>query len=108
MMKRSRPWGWSARSLECSSDFESGSVLVDFWVNRDRTTWIRMTQIAIYWLPTPRILHPWLSDCFSAKHPRWEPGAQIVPAGICAGVPRIRLFVTPVILYFLHQTGTGL
>jgi len=24
-------------------------------------------------------------DCAHRKHPRWEPGARIAPAGICAG-----------------------
>jgi RNA-directed DNA polymerase len=52
---------------------------------RDATTWSRMTEIADSYLPIPRILHPWPSVRFIAKHPRWEPGARIAPAGICAG-----------------------
>ena len=52
---------------------------------RDATTWSRMTEIADSYLPIPRILHPWPSVRFFAKHPRWEPGARIAPAGICAG-----------------------
>ena len=28
---------------------------------------------------------PWPSVRFAVKHPRWEPGAGIPPAGICAG-----------------------
>ena len=36
----------------------------------------------------PRILHPWPSTRFAVNHPRWEPGAQIAPAGICAGGAR--------------------
>ena len=52
---------------------------------RDRTTWERMAKIASDWLPTPRIQHPWPNARFSVKHPRWEPGARIAPAGICAG-----------------------
>jgi group II intron reverse transcriptase/maturase len=52
---------------------------------RDRTTWERMAKIASDWLPTPRIQHPWPIARFSVKHPRWEPGARIAPAGICAG-----------------------
>jgi hypothetical protein len=36
-------------------------------------------------LPAPRILHPWPDVRFFVKHPRWEPGARIAPAGICAG-----------------------
>ena len=49
------------------------------------TTWNRMTQIAADYLPPPRISHPWPSVRFAANHPRWEPGASITPAGICAG-----------------------
>lgn len=52
---------------------------------RDRVTWERITRIASDWLPTPRILHPWPSVRFAVKYPRWEPGARIAPAGICAG-----------------------
>lgn len=49
------------------------------------TTWSRMTQIATDFLPPARISHPWPSVRFAATHPRWEPGASITPAGICAG-----------------------
>ena len=49
------------------------------------TTWSRMTQIAADYLPAARISHPWPSVRFAANHPRWEPGASITPAGICAG-----------------------
>jgi group II intron reverse transcriptase/maturase len=52
---------------------------------KDRTTWERITRIASDWLPTPRILHPWPEARFVVKYPRWEPGARIAPAGICAG-----------------------
>ena len=48
-------------------------------------TWERMTVLANRWLPTPRITHPWPDARFAVKHPRWEPGAGIPPAGICAG-----------------------
>jgi RNA-directed DNA polymerase len=48
-------------------------------------TWERMTVLANRWLPTPRITHPWPDKRFAVKHPRWEPGAGIPPAGICAG-----------------------
>jgi hypothetical protein len=37
------------------------------------------------WLPKPRITHPWPGQRFAVKHPRWEPGAGIPPAGFCAG-----------------------
>jgi RNA-directed DNA polymerase len=42
---------------------------------RDRSTWNRITQLATDFLPKPRILHPWPSERFAVKHPRWEPGA---------------------------------
>ena len=48
-------------------------------------TWQRMTVLANRWLPTPRITHPWPGKRFVVKHPRWEPGAGILHAGICAG-----------------------
>ena len=37
--------------------------------------WERMASIADDWLPQPRILHPWPSQRFAVKHPRWEPDA---------------------------------
>jgi RNA-directed DNA polymerase len=37
---------------------------------KDGLTWERMTKIAAYWLPTPRILHPWPDRRFAVKHPR--------------------------------------
>jgi group II intron reverse transcriptase/maturase len=48
-------------------------------------TWKRMTVLQNRWLPRPRITHPWPNARFAVKHPRWEPGAGIPPAGICAG-----------------------
>ena len=42
---------------------------------RGKVTWERMTKIANDWLPQPRILHPWPSQRFNVKHPRWEPSA---------------------------------
>lgn len=52
---------------------------------KDRMTWARMGKLATDWLPKPRILHPWPSVRFAAKHPRWEPCAGIPLARICAG-----------------------
>ena len=52
---------------------------------KDATTWERMAKLAEDWLPRPRILHPWPSDRFAVRHPRWEPSARIGPARICAG-----------------------
>jgi group II intron reverse transcriptase/maturase len=42
---------------------------------KDRSTWERMAQLTDAFLPQPRILHPWPSDRFAVKHPRWEPSA---------------------------------
>lgn len=52
---------------------------------RDLTTWERVAQLANAFLPQPRILHPWPSDRFAVKHPRWEPSALVGLARICAG-----------------------
>jgi hypothetical protein len=35
-------------------------------------TWERMRKLANDWLPRPRILHPWPSERFAVRHPRWE------------------------------------
>lgn len=37
---------------------------------KDRMTWERMAKIAAYWLPAPRVLHPWPNQRFAVKHPR--------------------------------------
>jgi RNA-directed DNA polymerase len=52
---------------------------------RDKMTWARMTKLADDWLPKPRILHPWPSERFAVKHPRWEPDARIGRVRFCAG-----------------------
>ena len=52
---------------------------------KDRMTWARMAKLAADWLPKPRILHPWPSQRFAVKHPRWEPCAGIPLARFCAG-----------------------
>jgi RNA-directed DNA polymerase len=52
---------------------------------KDRVTWQRIEQLAADFLPTPRILHPWPSDRFAVKHPRWEPYAGKPHVRICAG-----------------------
>jgi hypothetical protein len=44
---------------------------------RDKTTWQRCTKIADEWLPKPKSLHPWPSDRFAVKHPRWEPWTSL-------------------------------
>ncbi len=45
----------------------------------------RMTVMQNRWLAKPRVTHPWPDKRFAVKHPRWEPGTGIPPAGICAG-----------------------
>ena len=55
---------------------------------KDWTTWERISRLAGAYLPPARILHPWPWARFAVKHPRWEPGARIAPAGICAGGAR--------------------
>jgi hypothetical protein len=52
---------------------------------KGKVTWRRMTVLQNRWLPKPRITHPWPNQRFAVKHPRWEPGTGIPPAGICAG-----------------------
>jgi RNA-directed DNA polymerase len=42
---------------------------------KDNTTWARMAQLAVAFLPVPRLLHPLPHVRFAVKHPRWEPGA---------------------------------
>jgi group II intron reverse transcriptase/maturase len=52
---------------------------------RARVGWSRMRKLADEFIPKPRILHPWPSDRFAVKHPRWEPSARIGLARFCAG-----------------------
>ena len=52
---------------------------------KDGFTWKRIEKLAADFLPTPRILHPWPSDRFAVKHPRWEPYAGNLHVRICAG-----------------------
>ena len=52
---------------------------------RGAVTWQRMTVLQGRWLPRPRVTHPWPNQRFAVRHPRWEPGAGIPLAGICAG-----------------------
>ena len=49
---------------------------------RDGATWKRVEKLADAFLPKPRILHPWPSDRFAVKYPRWEP---------YAGNPHVRI-----------------
>jgi RNA-directed DNA polymerase len=43
--------------------------------HKDQMTLKRMDHLANTWLPAPRILHPWPSERFAVRHPRWEPSA---------------------------------
>ena len=52
---------------------------------RHRMPWSRFGKIADVWIPKPKILHAYPNDRFYAKHPRQEPSAVILHAGICAG-----------------------
>ena len=37
---------------------------------RDKTTWLRIKQLANDWLPRPRTIHPWPEVRFAVNHPR--------------------------------------
>ena len=52
---------------------------------KDGSTWARIEKLADDFLPKPRILHPWPSERFAVKHPRWEPYAGKPHVRICAG-----------------------
>jgi RNA-directed DNA polymerase len=51
----------------------------------DATRWRDMGRLVVRWLPMTRILHPWPSQRFAVRHPRWEPDALIGPVRFCAG-----------------------
>jgi group II intron reverse transcriptase/maturase len=51
---------------------------------RDRMTWERIRKLADEWLPKPKTLHPWPSERFAVKYPRWEPYAGVPHVRICA------------------------
>jgi RNA-directed DNA polymerase len=55
---------------------------------KDRITWERMTKLVDDWLPKPKVLHPWPSERFAVKHPRWEPYAGKPHVRFCAGGAR--------------------
>jgi hypothetical protein len=66
--------------------------VIDLWrralrrrSQRDRTTWTDMDRLANRFLPRPRITHPWPSQRFRVKYPRWEPSALAAHARICPG-----------------------
>ena len=45
----------------------------------------RIRKLAADFLPPVRTLHPWPTDRFAVKHPRWKPNARIGPVRFCAG-----------------------
>lgn len=56
--------------------------VIDLWrrslqrrSQKDGMTWARIDKLAATWLPPPHILHPWPTERFAVKHPRWEPSA---------------------------------
>ncbi len=51
---------------------------------RDRTTWNSMARLADHWLPMLRIAHPWPSQRFRVKHPRWTAYAGKPHVRFCA------------------------
>jgi RNA-directed DNA polymerase len=50
-----------------------------------RMTLSRIGMLADYWLPPPRVLHPWPNQRFAVTHPRWEPDAGKLHVRICVG-----------------------
>lgn len=52
---------------------------------RHTMTWQRLAPLFERWIPRPRILHPYPSVRFDARHPRQEPCAVVPLARICAG-----------------------
>jgi group II intron reverse transcriptase/maturase len=55
---------------------------------KDRTTWRRIVTLADRWLPKPSVTHPWPSQRFAVRHPRWEPYAGKPHVRFCAGGAR--------------------
>lgn len=53
--------------------------------DKDHTTWAWFGPLADRLLPKARILHPWPTDRYDAKHPRQEPYAGMPHVRICAG-----------------------
>ena len=52
---------------------------------KHRLPWARMQVHLERYLPKARVSHPWPEARFHVRHSRWEPGALVAPAGICAG-----------------------
>jgi hypothetical protein len=62
------------RALQCRSQ-------------RHRSTWERIAQLAAEFLPPPpRLVHPWPSERFAVKYPRWKPLRESRSPGSVRGV----------------------
>src|SRR3954468_6518872 len=44
-----------------------------------------MATLADAWLPRPHLLHPWPSERFAVRHPRWEPSPNWARSDLCGG-----------------------
>jgi RNA-directed DNA polymerase len=55
---------------------------------KDQTMWDSIVSLADRWLPRPRITHPWPTQRFAVRHPRWEPSAGKPHVRFCAGRAR--------------------
>ena len=75
-------FAYHAVPTNCKSMSTFRHYVMDLWrralqrrSQRDRSTWKRIAQLAAEFLPPVRILHPWPSERFAVKYPRWEPSA---------------------------------
>jgi len=75
-------FAYHAVPTNCKSMSSFRHYVTDLWrralqrrSQRDGSTWKRMAQLAAEFLPLPHILHPWPSERFAVRYPRWEPGA---------------------------------
>ena len=69
-----------------------GQVVTGLWrrtlrrrSQKDRVNWSDMTKLVSQWLPQPRIQHPWPTQRFAVKYPRWKPYAGKPHVRFCAG-----------------------
>ena len=53
--------------------------------DKDQTTWDQINRLVEWWLPRPRVCHPWPKQRFAVTHPRWEPYAGKPHVRFCAG-----------------------
>ena len=75
-------FAYHAVPTNCKSMSSFRHYVTDLWrralqrrSQRDGSTWKRIAQLAAEFLPLPHILHPWPSERFAVRYPRWEPGA---------------------------------